>query len=106
MNNRLRYIEDSIFYVMIGYIFTIIFEIKEITDTLLVLMIILSGINIYYKKISLKDLPNWIKWALGSMIISSIILIFFLFVFTLFSVLLNFSLWCSSFCFHFLLPCF
>ena len=77
MNNRLRYIEDSIFYVMIGYIFTIIFEIKEITDTLLVLMIILSGINIYYKKISLKDLPNWIKWALGSMIISSIILIFF-----------------------------
>lgn len=77
MNNRLRYIEDSIFYVMIGYIFTIIFEIKEITDRLLVLMIILSGINIYYKKISLKDLPNWIKWALGSMIISSIILIFF-----------------------------
>lgn len=61
MNNRLRYIEDSIFYVMIGYIFTIIFEIKEITDTLLVLMIILSGINIYYKKISLKDLPNWIN---------------------------------------------
>ena len=47
MNNRLRYIEDSIFYVMIGYIFTIIFEIKEITDTLLVLMIILSGINIF-----------------------------------------------------------
>lgn len=55
----------------------ITFEIKEIVDTLLVLMLILSGMSIYYKRVSLKDLPNWIKWALGSMIISSIILIFF-----------------------------
>lgn len=81
MNKKITYLENSIFYIMIGYIFTIIFEVKEITDTLLVLMIILSCINIYYKKISikdlLKDLPSWIKWALGSVVVSSIILIFF-----------------------------
>lgn len=81
MNKKITYLENSIFYIMIGYIFTIIFEVKEITDTLLVLMIILSCTNIYYKKISikdlLKDLPSWIKWALGSMVVSSIILIFF-----------------------------
>lgn len=81
MNKKKTYLENSIFYIMIGYIFTIIFEVKEITDTLLVLMIILSCTNIYYKKISikdlLKDLPSWIKWALGSMVVSSIILIFF-----------------------------
>ena len=80
MNKKITYLENSIFYIMIGYIFTIIFEVKEITDTLLVLMIILSCTNIYYKKISikdlLKDLPSWIKWALGSMVVSSIILIF------------------------------
>lgn len=77
MNNKIIYIENSIFYIMIGYIFTIIFEVKEITDTFLIVMIILSGVNIYYKKTSLKDLPSWIKWALGSMVISSIILVFF-----------------------------
>lgn len=81
MDNKIIYIENSIFYIMIGYIFTIIFEVKEITDTLLVLMIILSCTHIYYKKIFikdlLKDLPSWIKWALGSVVVSSIILIFF-----------------------------
>ena len=77
MNNKLTYIEDSIFYIMIGYIFTIIFEIKEITDTLLICMIVLSGLSIYYKKISLNDIPIWIRWVIGSIVVSSIILIFF-----------------------------
>ena len=70
-------IEISIFIVLIVYIFLLIFEVKEITDSLLVLMIILSGIGFYYKKESLDIIPNWIIWALGSVIISSIILIFF-----------------------------
>ena len=33
MNKKITYLENSIFYIMIGYIFTIIFEVKEITDT-------------------------------------------------------------------------
>ena len=77
MQNKIQLINNSIFYLLLIYIFTINFEIKPITDTLFCLMLILSCINLYHKQFNQNILPKWVIISISFFLISSIFLIFF-----------------------------
>lgn len=77
MQNKFTLINNSIFYLLIAYIFTISFEIKPITDTLFCLILLLGCLNIYYKKVEWETIPKWIILSIGFFILSSLFLILF-----------------------------
>lgn len=73
MKDTSTLINNSIFYLLVCYIFTINLDIKQITDTLFFLLTITSCLSIYYKKNTLKPIPKWVPIVTGIFILSFII---------------------------------
>lgn len=69
LNNNAKVLYNSIFYLMIVYIFTINLNIKLLTDTLISLMIILAMINVYNKKYNMKKIPKWVIFSIGGFLL-------------------------------------
>ena len=74
MKNKIYIIEESIFYLLIAYIFSINFE-SKITDVLFSIIFILSCIKFYYEKPKWKDIPKTFALPIGILCIALLILV-------------------------------
>lgn len=74
MKNKIYILDNTIFYLLIGYICSINFEAK-ITDILFSVIFILSCIRFYYKKPEWKKIPKTIIYPIGILCIVLLILV-------------------------------